>query len=111
MLGLGNNLSELKIRIQKAHADLDSLGEPSQPLTEMIGSTNTLRLNEYLSKTDAKKTELISDYVLYTKQLEQIIASLFSIQSELKSILKEEASMIESVDSKPKKAKKPAKKN
>ena len=111
MLGLGNNLSELKTRIQKAHDDLASLGEPSPPLTEMIGSTNTLRLNEYLGKTDAKKTELISDYVLYTKQLEQIISSLFSIQSELKSILKEEASMIESVDSKPKKTRKPTKKN
>lgn len=111
MLGLGNNLSELKIRIQKAHDDLASLGEPSQPLTEMIGSTNAIRLNEYLSKTDAKKTELISDYVLYTKQLEQIISSLFSIQSELKSILKEEASMIESADSKPKRTRKSTKRS
>jgi hypothetical protein len=111
MLGLGNNLSELKIRIQKAHDDLASLGEPNQPLAEMIGSTNAIRLNEYLSKTDAKKTELIADYVLYTKQLEQMISSLFSIQSELKSILKEETAMIESVGAKPKKAKKSIKKN
>jgi phage-related protein len=111
MLGLGNNLSELKIRIQKAHEDLASLGEPTQPLAEMIGSTNAIRLSEYLSKTDAKKTELIADYVQYTKQLEQIISSLFSIQSELKNILKEETTMMESVVTKPKKTKKSTKRN
>lgn len=103
MVGLGNNLNELKARIQRAHEEIASLGEPSKPMDEMIGATNALRLNEYLIKTDQKKTTLISDYVEYTKQLEQIISSLFSIQSELKDLIKTEASLIESEDAKPKK--------
>lgn len=108
MLGLGNNLNELKIRIQTMHDELANLGEPSSTLSEMIDTTNTLRLNEYLSKADAKKTQLISDYVQYTKQLEQIISSLFSIQAELKNILKEETSLMSEDSVKPRKVRKPA---
>ncbi|MGQ0605878.1 MAG: hypothetical protein ACT4OD_02850 [Candidatus Nitrosotenuis sp.] len=108
MLGLGNNLNELKMRIKKAHEELANLGEPSSPLAEMISTTNILRLNEYLTKTDTKKTDLISDYIQYTKQLEQIVAMLFSIQTELKDLLKTEASMIDSSDIKPKKSKRSA---
>ena|SRR5574338_1476119 len=105
MVGLGNNLNELKRRIQKAHEELASLGDPSKPLDEMIGATNTLRLNEYLTKTDAKKTEIIAAYGEYAKQLEQIVSSLFSIQSELKELIKTEAALIQSdtSESKPKK--------
>jgi hypothetical protein len=108
MVGLGNNLNELKIRIQKIHQELDSLGGPNLPLEQMIGTTNLLRQNEYLVESDAKKTELISAYVEYAKQLEQIVASLFSIQTDLKELIKTEATMIES--EKPKKVPKKTKK-
>jgi len=103
MVGLGNNLNELKMRIQRAHEDLLKIGEPSKPMDEMIGATNAFGLNEYLTKTDEKKTSLITDYAEYTKQLEQIISSLFSIQSELKELIKTEASLIASDEAKPKK--------
>ena len=96
MIGLGNNLNELKIRIQKIHGDLAKLDHPGPALDELIGTTNALRLNDYLTKTDAKKTELIATYEEYSKQLEQIISSLFSIQADLKDILKEETSLIDS---------------
>jgi hypothetical protein len=101
MVGLGNNLNELKIRIQKIHHELNSLGEPNLPLEQMIGTTNLLRQNEYLVESDAKKTELIAIYAEYAKQLEQIVTSLFSIQTDLKELIKSEASLIES--EKPKK--------
>lgn len=110
MLGLGNNLNELKARIQKLHQELADLGEPNSPLEQMISTTNILRQNEYLAKTDAKKTELVATYVDYTKQLEQIIASLFSIQAELKELIKEEASLIET-EPKSKKTRKSIKKS
>lgn len=110
MLGLGNNLSELKTRIQKLHQELAELERPNPPLEQMINTTNILRQNEYLIKTDAKKTELVAAYVDYTKQLEQITASLFSIQAELKELVKEEASLIET-EPKPKKTKKNSKKS
>ena len=109
MLGLGNNLNELRTKIHRLHKELAELGEPNLPLEQMIGTTNALRQNEYLTKIDAKRSELVSTYSDYTKQLEQIISSLFSIQSELKEIIKAEASLIES-ESKPKKAKKTTKK-
>jgi hypothetical protein len=108
MVGLGNNLNELKIRIQQIRQDISSLGEQNLPLEQMIGTTNILRQNEYLVKSDAKKTELIIVYAEYAKQLEQIVTSLFSIQSDLKDLIKVEASLIES--EKPKKAVKKTKK-
>lgn len=108
MIGLGNNLNELKIRIQKLHQELNALGEPNLPLEQMIGATNVLRQNEYLVKSDEKKTDLIAAYAEYTKQLEQIVNSLFSIQSDLKDLIKTEASLIES--EKPKKVTKKGKK-
>lgn len=108
MVGLGNNLNELKIRIQQIRQDIDSLGEPNLPLEQMIGTTNVLRQNEYLVISDAKKTELIAVYAEYTKHLEQIVNSLFSIQTDLKELIKAEASLIES--EKPKKAVKKPKK-
>lgn len=108
MVGLGNNLNELKIRIQQIRQDLDLLGEPNLPLDQMIISTNILRQNEYLVKADVKKTDLIAAYAEYAKQLEQIVTSLFSIQTDLKDLIKTEASLIES--EKPKKAIKKTKK-
>lgn len=105
MLGLGNNLNELKIRIQKLHQEIGELGQPNIPLENMIESTNLIRQNEYLEKSNSKQADLIVAYVEYSKHLEQIISSLFSIQAELKNIVKEETAMMES-ESKPKKSRK-----
>jgi hypothetical protein len=105
MLGLGNNLNELKTRIKKLHQEIIDLGEPSLPLEQMIGATNILRQNEYLEKSNSKKTELIAIYAEYTKHLEQIMSSLLAIQAELKDLIKTEAALIES-----KKTKKTSKK-
>lgn len=95
MEGPGNNLNELKIRIQKLHQELNLLGEPNLPLEQMISATNILRQNEYLIKSNEKRTDLIAAYVEYTKQLDQIVNSLFSIQSDLKDLIKTQASLIQ----------------
>lgn len=94
MLGLGNNLNELKLRIQQIQDELSQLGSPEPVMPEMINATNALRLNEYLTKSDEKKTALNAAYGEYARQLEQIISSLLSIQVDLKEIIKTEASMI-----------------
>lgn len=106
MLGLGNNLNELKIRVKKAQQDLAQLGIPEPPLPEMINNTNLLRLNDYLTKSDGYKTKLIDAYAEYTKQLEEIIASLLSIQADLKDIVKTEAKIIGIGNKKPRKSQK-----
>lgn len=86
MSGLGNNLNDLRRRIQKAQEDLAQIGAPEPPHPELINTTNLLRANEYLTKTDEKKTELLSAYEGYAKQLEQAVASLLSIQADLKAV-------------------------
>lgn len=94
MLGLGKNLTELKSRIHKAQKELEQIGVPQQPLPEVIEMTNLLRTNEYLARADEKKSELILAYDTYTKQLEQLVSSLLSIQADLKDIVKTQASLI-----------------
>lgn len=101
MLGLGNNLHELKIRIQQIQDEISQLGSPEPVMPEMINTTNALRLNEYLVKSDEKKTTLNAAYGEYTRQLEQIISSLLSIQVDLKDIIKTEASIIDAQESSP----------
>jgi 7,8-dihydro-6-hydroxymethylpterin-pyrophosphokinase len=94
MLGLGSNLGELKLRVQKAQEELAQLGSPEPPLPEMIDTTNIIRINEYLTKSNESKARLISAYEDYAKKLEEIVSSLLSIQADLKDIIKTEASLI-----------------
>jgi hypothetical protein len=110
MLGLGTNLNELKARVQKARDDLERLGVLEQPMPEMINTTNILRANEHLTKTDHAKAGLILAYEEYTKQLEQILLSLLSIQSDLKDIVGIKASMIGGPSSKKRTRKRPVRK-
>lgn len=99
MLGLGNNLNELRTRITQIQDELSQLGSPEPVMPEMINATNALRLNEYLRKSDEKKTALNAAYDDYTRQLEQIVSSLLSIQVDLKDIIKTEASIIDAQES------------
>jgi hypothetical protein len=99
MPGLGNNLNELKMRIRQIQDEISQLGSPEPVMPEMINTTNALRLNEYLRKSDEKKTALNAAYDDYARQLEQIVSSLLSIQVDLKDIIKTEASIIDSHES------------
>ena len=99
MPGLGNNLNELKARIQQIQDEISQLGSPEPVMPEMINTTNAVRLNEYLRKSDEKKTALNAAYDDYARQLEQIVSSLLSIQVDLKDIIKAEASIIDSNES------------
>lgn len=94
VLGLGSNLDELKARIQRAKEDLDVIGSPDGPLPEVINATNVLRTNEHLTKTGAKKSELIALLEEYSRRLEDLALSLLSIQSDMHDIIREEASLL-----------------
>lgn len=100
VIGLGNNLNELKLRIRQIQDELSKIGPP-EIMPEMINATNALRLNEYLRKSDEKKTALNAAYDEYAGQLEQIISSLLSIQVDLKEIIKTEASILGTQTRKP----------
>ena len=101
-VGIGNVMNQMKQQIKQIKAELDNLGEP-EVLPEMIESTNILRTNEHLSKTNQKKSELLIAYEEYSKQLENLLSSVFEIQNELKEILKEQSDLISKSSRKTKK--------
>lgn len=93
-IGAGKAIYSLRQKIQDIQAELNQLGNPVSEIPEMIESTNLLRLNEYLVKSNEKKTELLSVYEQYSEALETLLSSVFEIQNELKEILKEQSSML-----------------
>jgi hypothetical protein len=103
-IGAGEIIYDLRKKIQEIQMALDQLGEPVTDLPEMIELSNLLRSNEYLSKANDKKSELLVAYRQYSTALEELLSSVFDIQKDLKDILKEQSSLIS--DS-PKRASKP----
>ncbi len=91
---MGEIIYDLRKKIQEIQADLSQLGEPASDIPELIVSANLLRSNEYLSKANNKKNELLSAYMQYSKALEELLSSVFDIQKDLKEILKEQSSLI-----------------
>lgn len=103
-IGAGEIIYDLRKKIQEIQSSLEQLGEPVTDVPEMIQSANLLRSNEYLSKANEKKSELLTAYAQYSTALEELLSSVFDIQKDLKEILKQQSSLIP--DS-PKKASKP----
>jgi len=95
-IGTGVLIYDLRKKIQQIRADLNQLGDPVSEMPELITSANLLRSNEYLSKADEKKTELLSAYEQYFVALEELLSSVFDIQNDLKEILKDQSSIISS---------------
>ena len=95
-IGTGDIIYDLRKKIQQIQFDLDQLGEPKSDLPELIESANLLRSNEYLSQANQKKTELLEVYAKYSETLEELLATVFDIQKDLKEIVKEQSSMISS---------------
>ena len=83
-------IDDLRKKIQQIKGDLDELGEPVSEIPELITSANLLRSNEYLSKVNEKKTQLLAAYEQYSITMEKLLSSVF----DLKEILKKQSSMI-----------------
>ncbi len=92
-IGAGEAVYELRKRIHQVRHELDELGTPSD-IPELITSTNLIRLNEYLSQSNEKKTDLLEAYDQYSHALEELLLHVFEIQQDLKEIVKEQSSMI-----------------
>ena len=106
-VGVGDLIYSLRKQIQNLQSEIHTLGEPVKDMPELISSANLLRSNEYLSKTNHKQTQLLSVYEQYSKSLEDMLATVFDIQKDLKNILKEQSELIsESKPSKKRKSKK-----
>ncbi len=96
-------IHNLRKKIQQIQADLNQLGEPVSEMPELITSANLVRSNEYLSKANEKRTELLSAYAQYSNALEKLILTVFDIQNDLKEILKQQSSMISRIKKRSKK--------
>ena len=63
---ISTNIYDLQKEIQQLQSELDDLGDPAVRIPELIENSNLIRLNEYLIKSDQKKTNLISIYEQYS---------------------------------------------
>ena len=107
-VGAGQVIYELRKKIQNLTLELNNLNNQSPELPELIKSTNLMRKNDHLVEINSKNSQLISAYQNYSKELEQMLATVFDIQKDLKEILKTQSGLI----SEPKKSKtKPKKKS
>lgn len=93
-IGSEELIYDLRKKIQQIQVDLNQLGDPVSEIPELISPANLLRANEYLSKANEKKTELLTIYAQYSTALEKLLSSVFDIQNDLKDILKHQSSMI-----------------
>ena len=83
-LETGKSLDGLKLKINQIKRDLSQLEESNKPMPELINSTNLLRSNEILTKTNEKKTELLNAYESYFKDLESVLKKIQTGLSNLK---------------------------
>ncbi len=95
-------INNLRKNVQNIQSDLDQLGGPVSEIPELVISANLLRSNEYLSKANDKKTELLSAYTQYSEALEELLLTTFDIQNDLKEILRDQSSLISKTKKQPK---------
>jgi len=93
---ISNNMYDLKKQIDQIESELNEFIDLPVQIPELVTSANLLRLNDFLMKSDHKKTDLISVYSKYSKSMEALLSSVFEIQNELKDILKKQSSLIPS---------------
>ena len=104
-IGISSVMAQMKQQIKQIKKELQEIGEP-EDIPEMIQSSNLIRTNEHLMKSNQKKSELLIAYDEYSKQLENLLSSVFEIQNELKDILKEQSNLISNTPRKSKSKKK-----
>jgi len=93
-VGVGQTIYDLRKKIQNLSYELSLMNSSSPSVPQLINSANLLRSNETLTTTNFKKSELISAYQLYSKELETMLENILEIQKDLQEILKAQSSLI-----------------
>jgi len=109
MSAIGKKISELQKKIVLTKKELSEINALEQPLPEFINTTNLLRSNEYLQKSNEKKSQLLIAYEEYTNELENLVSNIAQIKGSihnLKSNFKTHKKIKKKVKSKPKRRKK-----
>ena len=86
MLAIGKKISELQKKIVLAKKELSEINTLEQPLPEFINTTNMLRLNEYLQKSNEKKSQLLIAYEEYANELENLVSNIANIKGSIHNL-------------------------
>lgn len=86
MLEIGKKISELQKKIVLTKKELSEINVLEQPLPEFINTTNLLRSNEYLQKSNEKKSQLLIAYEEYTNELENLVSNISQIKGSIHNL-------------------------
>lgn len=81
-----NNVLELQNKIIELKIKLSEINKDEKPLPEFINTTNMLRSNEYLQKSNDTKSSLLIAYEEYSNELENLISSISKIKNNIASL-------------------------
>ena len=79
-------INELQNKIIQIKKELSEINKEEKPLPEFIDSTNILRSNEYLKKSNETKSRLLISYEEYTNELENLVSSISKIKSNITNL-------------------------
>ncbi len=81
-----SKVNELQNKIIQIKKELSEINKEEKPLPEFIDSTNILRSNEYLKKSNETKSRLLISYEEYTNELENLVSSISKIKSNITNL-------------------------
>ncbi|MFB5631318.1 MAG: hypothetical protein ACE5RN_06995 [Nitrosopumilaceae archaeon] len=79
-------IKDLQNKIIQIQIELDNINKDQKPMPELINTTNMLRSNEYLQKSNVAKSKLIAAYKEYANELENMISSISKIKGDISSL-------------------------
>ena len=81
-----SKVNELQNKIIQIKKELSEINKEEKPLPEFIDSTNILRSNEYLKKSNETKSRLLISYEEYTNELENLVSSISKIKGDITNL-------------------------
>ena len=81
-----SKINELQNKIIQIKTELSEINKDEKPLPEFIDTTNMLRSNEYLIKSNDEKSKLLIAYEEYTDELENLITSISKIKGNITNL-------------------------
>jgi predicted nucleic acid-binding Zn-ribbon protein len=79
-------INELQNKIIQIKTELSEINKDETPLPEFIDTTNMLRSNEYLKKSNEEKSKLLIAYEEYTDELENLVTSISKIKANITNL-------------------------
>jgi predicted nucleic acid-binding Zn-ribbon protein len=81
-----SKINELQNKIIHIKTELSEINKEEKPLPEFIDTTNILRSNEYLKKSNEEKSKLLIAYEEYTNELENLVSLISKIKGDITNL-------------------------